>query len=348
MLNHVLNGCENMSTNVFANTRKQSNESYHGDLSYIGFGDMPLFRDVDIEPLETLLECCRVVSFFAGELLLDPNKGNEFFYLILDGSVSIYLDNPLDKPKETAIATLSVGECVGEMSMFDGKNPSAFVKANDSVRVLAMDNSTLWEMINLSHGLARNLLYLLSKKVRVGNGAVTNSMQLQEKHKKAANCDSLTGLHNRRWLDDLLLRLKGKTLGDLSPLCLMMLDIDHFKKFNDSYGHQTGDEVLKKVAAVMQHRLRPNDMVCRYGGEEFIVILPSSSMAAAKRVAERLRQGIEAASMTYNNLPLSPVTISIGLAQWDGDQQIDGLIADADAALYQAKAQGRNQYCCAS
>jgi len=337
-----------MSTHAFAKTTKQNRGFYQGDLAYTGFGDMPLFRDVDMEPLETLLEHCRVVSFVAGELLLDPNKGNEFFYLILDGSVSIYLDNPIDKPKDTAIAMLAVGECVGEMSMFDGKNPSAFVKANDGVRVLAMDNNTLWDMINLSHGLARNLLYLLSKKVRLGNGAVTNSMQMQEKHKKAANCDSLTGLHNRRWLDDLMLRLKGKALGDLSPMCLMMVDIDHFKKFNDSYGHQTGDEVLKRVASVMQYQLRPNDMVCRYGGEEFIVILPSSSMAAAKRVAERLREGIEAESMTYNNLPLSPVTISIGIAQWDEGQQIDELIADADAALYQAKAQGRNQYCCAS
>ncbi len=336
-----------MSTNAFANTAKQNRDTYRGSIAYVEFSDMPLFRGVDIEPLETLLERCRVVSFAAGDLLLDPNKGNEFFYLILDGSVSIYLDNPLDKPKGAAIAMLSVGECVGEMSMFDGNNPSAFVKANDSIRVLAMDNRTLWEMIDLSHGLARNLLHLLSKKVRMGNGAVTNSLQLQEKHKKAANCDSLTGLHNRRWLDDLLLGLKGKTLGDLSPLCLMMLDIDHFKKFNDSYGHQTGDEVLKKVASVMRDCLRPNDMVCRYGGEEFIVILPLSLMSAAKRVAERLRQEIEAESMMYNNLPLSPVTISIGIAQWSEGQQIDELIADADAALYQAKAQGRNQYCCA-
>ncbi len=337
-----------MSTNVFANIAEQDSGSCQGDLSYIGFGDMLLFRDVDIAPLETLLERCRLVSFVAGDLLLDPSKGNEFFYLILDGGVSIYLDNPSDKPEDKAIAMLSVGECVGEMSMFDGKNPSAFVQANDSVRVLAMDNSTLWEMIDLSHGLARNLLYLLSKKVRMGNGAVTDSIQRQEKHKKAATCDSLTGLHNRRWLDELLLRLKGKALGDLSPLCLMMLDIDHFKKFNDNYGHQTGDEVLKKVASVMQYRLRPNDMVCRYGGEEFIVILPSSSMAAAKRIAERLREGIEEESMMHNNLPLSPVTISIGIAQWEEGQQIDQLIADADAALYQAKAQGRNQYCCAS
>ena len=310
----------------------------------IDFGDMPLFRGVDIVPLSVLLDHCSVKDFDEGELLLDPNQGNQFFYLILDGVVSVHLDNPVNTP----IASLSVGECVGEMSMFDGKNPSAYVKASEKVKVLVMDNATLWQMIDLSHGLARNLLYLLSKRVRSGNCVVTDSLELQKQHEKEANSDSLTGLNNRRWLDELLSRLKGKALGDLAPLCLMMLDVDHFKQFNDTYGHQKGDDVLRTVAKVMQGSLRPSDMVGRYGGEEFIVLLPGSSMSAAKIVAERLRQGVEVQKLEHEGVPLAPVTISIGVAQWDGGQKLEELIAQADAALYQAKEQGRNRFNCAT
>ncbi|OUS26331.1 hypothetical protein A9Q99_18705 [Gammaproteobacteria bacterium 45_16_T64] len=308
----------------------------------INFSEMPLFNDVEIEPLEVLLRQCVMQNIVDGELILDPGEGNHFFYLILRGVFSVHLDSTSNLP----IATLSVGECVGEMSMFDGKNPSAYVKANGTAIVLAMDSATLWEMIDLSHGFCRNLLHILSKRVRMGNTVVTDSLLIQEQHKRDATIDVLTGLQNRRWLNDLLLRLDQVSLDDIAPLTIMMLDIDHFKRFNDNYGHQLGDEVLAKVADVMQRRLRPIDKIARYGGEEFIVILPSSTVSAAKIVAERLRQGVESLRIMNEGKPLVPVTISIGISQWNGCQDIESTISSADKALYEAKSHGRNRFSC--
>jgi len=328
---NVSRDCFNV-TDVNSSNKNQSN-----DLEIMDFCDMPLFRGVDLPPLEGLLTRCTIRLFEKNELLLDPNQDNQFFYVILDGSVLAYSGNYLRDDTEI----LSVGDCVGEMSMFDGNKPSVCVKADNRVMTLAMDSQTLWEMIDLSHQMARNLLHLLSKRERSNNAEREKSLLFEGQDKEPVTNDALTGLHNRHWLDELSLRLKGRLLGDLAPLCLIMLDVDSLEQVNHLYGQQVGDRVLKQVATALQQHLRPNDMVGRYGGEEFVVILPSASIVTAEGVVERLRHGIEHPACSDSVLPM--VTVSIGIAQWDGCQSIAQLISAADAALYQAKEKGRNR-----
>ncbi|MDV7398447.1 diguanylate cyclase, partial [Arthrospira platensis SPKY1] len=187
------------------------------------------------------------------------------------------------------LLTLFAGECVGEMSVFDGRNPSAYVRAEGKVEVLIIESATLWQLIDASHSLSRNLLHLLANRLRSGNAIVTDSQSRQRETEQAANSDALTGLHNRRWLEEMLLRLKGKALEDILPASALMLDVDHFKRFNDTFGHKAGDLVLQMVGSTMRRRLRPSDMVARYGGEEFMILLPHTAPAEAQVVAERLR-----------------------------------------------------------
>lgn len=297
-----------------------------------------LFNGVTQAAMSQFVERCGYAYFNNGDILLSPEQNSEHMYLLLDGNVNVRLKDLESEP----LVRLGPGECVGEMSLFDGSNPSAYVMAESSVTALVIDSELLWDMINQSHEVSKNLLYLLSKRIRSGNDAVNISKALQKKTQEAANNDALTGIHNRRWLEALLIRLKGRTLEDMAPLSVIMLDVDHFKKFNDEHGHQTGDEVLKMVAKSMQSSLRPNDMVARYGGEEFIILLPKTNIKHGKRVAERLRANVANSRLNAEQGPLN-VTISLGISEWQSDVSLEALINQADEALYRAKDAGRNQ-----
>lgn len=135
--------------------------------------------------------------------------------------------------------------------------------------------------------------------------------------------------------------LRGNGKGDLS---VIMIDIDHFKSLNDTYGHLAGDEVLKKVAKTIQENVRQIDVAARYGGEEFIVLLPEADLALAKIVAERIRKSIESTKTVFNSTTLK-VTVSLGIAHWDEARDLSDrdFIERADQALYRSKEQGRNQ-----
>ncbi len=297
-----------------------------------------LFQGVPEDLVDYFVRRCDVGKFGKGELLLRPDQHNEQMYVILSGRVRVHVEGIDSDP----LVLVGPGECVGEMSLFDGKNPSAYVVADCEVTCLVIGADLLWRMINVSHGVARNLLLLLAKRIRSGNAAVTDSQHLQRVHQEAANTDALTGLHNRRWLEEMLLRTRGRTLEDLAPVSLIMLDVDHFKRFNDDYGHQAGDYVLQMVARAMQSGLRPNDMVARYGGEEFTVLLPFTDLAGALKVAERLRIEVEQSRLEYQNSKIPSVTVSLGVSEWVPGQPLEHLIGEADQALYRAKQKGRN------
>lgn len=126
----------------------------------------------------------------------------------------------------------------------------------------------------------------------------------------------------------------------------MMVDIDYFKRFNDKFGHAAGDQALHAVAQIMLHNVRPTDMLARYGGEEFVALLPDTDLAGAKMAAERIRCAVADAVIMMSDESLLPaVTISIGVAQRQPSMSVETLLAAADAALYRAKANGRNRYC---
>ncbi len=150
--------------------------------------------------------------------------------------------------------------------------------------------------------------------------------------------DSLTSLPNRRAFNQRINIEWQRTLRYATPLTIMMLDVDHFKRFNDDFGHQTGDDVLIQVAQLLANAVRTTDFASRYGGEEFIVILPNSTLEEAMPIAQRICN--EIAQYAW---PQRQVTVSIGVATYHGQEEIQDLIAQADMALYQAKAEGRNR-----
>jgi two-component system cell cycle response regulator len=176
---------------------------------------------------------------------------------------------------------------------------------------------------------------------------VTLKKQWEDRLRALSATDGLTEVANRRWFDETLGREWQRALRDAAPLSLILADIDHFKRFNDRYGHVAGDECLKQVAAAMRASVhRGGDHVARYGGEEFAVILPATDAAQATEIAERIRAAVAAIGIAHaGNTAAAVVTVSLGVASvtpQSSDEAIT-LLQSADQALYLAKHRGRNR-----
>jgi two-component system cell cycle response regulator len=157
--------------------------------------------------------------------------------------------------------------------------------------------------------------------------------------------DQLTGLHNRRYMTSHLDNLMASAAKAGKPLAFVIMDIDYFKAVNDTYGHDIGDEVLREFAKRVGANIRGLDLACRYGGEEFVVVMPETDAALAYSVAERLRKSVETTPLEISRDPgkLS-ITVSIGIAASEGaNDTADALLRRADQALYSAKRSGRNR-----
>lgn len=158
-----------------------------------------------------------------------------------------------------------------------------------------------------------------------------------------SDVDPLTGTYNRQTMLGDLNAERERAIRTNVPTAVALVDLDHFKSVNDTYGHQAGDIVLQSVAGILQSHVRPFDKVYRYGGEEFLICLPNADMAQCARVLERLRRVIEASPVTLGDGTVLPVTASIGAAPITKSRTIEQIIEKADQALYAAKDGGRNR-----
>lgn len=173
-----------------------------------------------------------------------------------------------------------------------------------------------------------------------------NLRTANEENRRLSVTDPLTGAYNRRYLMEQLPHELERSARYSHPLALLMCDVDHFKKMNDTNGHQAGDEVLKAVVATLKQNIRSTDWVARYGGEEFVIVLPETTSANAAKVADTLREHLAKLPIAFNERMLT-VTASFGVAGWSAgvptDASLDALIATCDAGVYESKAQGRNK-----
>ena len=182
----------------------------------------------------------------------------------------------------------------------------------------------------------------LQGELEMTRQAVAQQSQKLERAKEEARVDALTGLPNRRAFDEHVQQLHSKFAEGEAPYIVALLDVDHFKRFNDEHGHATGDKVLEVVAKVMRRSQRGSDHVARFGGEEFVVLLQRLTGNQAETVIDRLRERVGKASLMLDGRSLS-ITVSAGVAEVQPDESISSVLARADRALYAAKAAGRNQ-----
>lgn len=192
------------------------------------------------------------------------------------------------------------------------------------------------------YGTAR-LFQALSQGVQK-IGMALSSISLREELHKYSYEDALTGLKNRRYFDQLFEHESAVALRSDQPLSLLIVDIDHFKQFNDTHGHEAGDAALKAVANMLARHFRDSDVVCRFGGEEFVIIMAGSSAKAARDKAQELARAVRAMPVEHGGADLGSVTISVGVSNWpECNDSPDSLLGLADRALYRAKEGGRDR-----
>jgi len=295
-----------------------------------------LFRGVAPDTIADLLPRCGRLDVAEGDLLLSPDRPNHCIYVVLAGRLAVHL-GALDAPK---IADLAPGACAGEMSLIEDKDPSAYVVAAEESHLMVISHNLLWQMVDRSHAFSKNLLIVLSERVRSDNEFIATSLGVLRKAERNAVTDALTGLGNRHWMKEMFEREVTRAQHSGRTLCLMMLDVDNFKQFNDRYGHIAGDRVLVAVASALREYLRPTDLIARFGGDEFAVLLPDAESQQAVQTAERVREQIAALSPPSLS---TAVTVSIGLTARTEHDDVSGLVHRADEAMYEAKAKGRNR-----
>ena len=195
--------------------------------------------------------------------------------------------------------------------------------------------------IQIYVGLAQSLLQIAA----TFSFLLLQNFRLNDELREQADVDVLTGVFNRRGLDLRAHRLLARARKTRSQMAVIIMDIDHFKRINDTHGHAVGDQVLVWLPEQLSEMLRPNDLLGRYGGEEFVALLPDVDLATALKVAERMRSNIAAQAPEFNGARI-PITLSLGIAlARDADYDLETALAQADAGLYLAKESGRNQVC---
>ena len=304
-------------------------------------GDLQLFSGTNADTTAKALAGCAIVRLPSGATIADSVRVR--LYIVLRGALEVAADISSGMNDGT-VSKILPGESVGEQAVLDDTaNPFA-IKASEESELLVIEADLVWRLIDESNGLARNLLRLLSFRIRAANAILRRRQKLGEFYRQLSLNDSLTGLYNRAWLNDMLPKMFATAQRSGAPLSLVMIDLDHFKRFNDTHGHPAGDDALRAASGIVAAALRPSDFAVRYGGEELMVILPDTSEQLAVLVAERLCWRLqEAVVFADMRLPLPHITGSFGVAALAAGEDEAALVARADAALYRAKQDGRNR-----
>ena len=188
-----------------------------------------------------------------------------------------------------------------------------------------------------------NLVQKLAETVAQNVAMSFANLTLQQELRNQSLRDPLTGIFNRRYLQESLVKEIERAHRKQQFIGIMMLDIDYFKRFNDTYGHSAGDRVLREVSAYLMSEIRQYDIACRYGGEELVLVMPDTSIEDTIMGAEEIRSGVKQLQLEYENTKLESITVSIGVSCFPDDgTDVEGLIDAADKALYRAKEAGRD------
>jgi diguanylate cyclase (GGDEF)-like protein len=316
--------------------RTQANHGHVVPLDASELSIPALMHGVWHESIWPLLTHCPVVEHPAEVVLISPEQDVRILYLVLAGTLEVYLD----AAQVTPVAVIKAGQAVGEISVIEGRRAIAYVVTAEPVRLLSIDEASFWNLVNASHAFAINLITLLAQRMRANNQQLSESVERSRHLEREANTDALTGLLNRRWLDHSLPRFVLRHAHGQKPLSILLLDIDHFKRFNDEHGHAVGDAVLALVGQTVEKCLRPTDLAARYGGEEMLVILPETPFEGARIAAERVRAWI--CSLKLPDVDRT-ISVSIGVATLSEGDTAESMLARADERLYLAKDRGRNR-----
>lgn len=326
------------------------------------------------QQLEHLAQEAHVCVLAPGEILFQEGEASDAVYLITAGEVEIIQAG--DHPPH--LISRMYGEFVGEMGVVDNQPRSATARACNEVQMLRFSKDAFLALVNTAPFLVWKLVRNFSARLRQReqeymiklqqrnaelaeaaarlqemNNALEQLVAERTRELAEANgrlealsiTDELTGIYNRRFLQKLLERKAESIIHTPRPFAVIMIDVDHFKHYNDRHGHLAGDEVLRAASEVLRHGIRGSDILARYGGEEFCIVLENARKVDALGIAEKLRRAIlEYPFPNAECQPLGAITVSLGVATFPEDAtEVLAVLKAADHALYDAKNGGRNR-----
>jgi len=293
-----------------------------------------LFKEVGIESIRGLLDTCVVKSVERGEILMCPGQTNQTVYCILEGSLRIHTDSLRSIPD----AILGAGENVGEMSVIDQEPTTVFVVANEASRLLCIEEDILWSLVHASHAAACNLLLGMTRRLRHADDMPGEDNRIELEFRRYGTIDALTGLRNRSWLDQTLARHVQHAHDSGTPLSLVLIGVDHFRRFNEQYGFSYGNRVFYSLAHTISDHLRPTEIVGRYSESSFLVLLPDKNLEMAFAIAERLQKEIaDAVPVRPDGRRKPHPGISLGVAELQQKDTLWTLLQEAEAALFRVR-----------
>ncbi len=309
--------------------------------------EVEIFADLSPSEIGEIAEQLHPRRFKKDEILFNEGDEGQELFIVESGRLGVSV-----KTKDGAdldIAEFGPGDFFGEMSIFEQEPRSATCYTKSASELQSLHESDLLSLIeNDPVPAMKILLRMLSiTRNRLDNTGsfLTEMVQWGEAARKRSITDELTGFFNRRYLDEALPSLVLAARDEKKKLCICMLDLDHFRQINEQISHAVGDEVIQKAVSILQDVLLPTDTPVRYGGDEFVILMPGTSPEDGARRAENVRKSLNALDLLKGyNCSVKQVTTSIGLACFpDHAKNVARLKAAADQALYQAKEEGRTR-----
>ncbi|HUI72659.1 MAG TPA: diguanylate cyclase, partial [Spirochaetia bacterium] len=292
------------------------------------------------------------VELAEGQTLFREGETGKEMYILAEGKVAITIRLP--DGAEQQIAEVSPGDFFGEMSIFDNAPRSATCRALSPSVVFSLSKDAFGDIIVQHPRIALKLMYRMlnvtTQRLRDTSQFVSEMVLWGESARKRAITDELTGVYNRRFLEDSLGGYVSEAGEKGAPLALVMVDLDHFRDINEMYGQPKGDEAIRSASAIFRSLLKDRGIIARYGGDEFVIILPNTGAADATELMNRVREDVAKLDILKDvKGPITRVTSSMGVAAFpEHATDVSTLRTVADAALYRAKESGRNRVVCAA
>ncbi|MDY6932886.1 MAG: GGDEF domain-containing protein [Spirochaetota bacterium] len=309
-----------------------------------------IFSLLTIDEINIVISRLQFVDIDENKILFqEGDEGNELFIVKMGRVASSVL---LPNGNKREIAEFTSGDFFGEMSIFENAPRSATCCTKDKCLLISLRERDFFELILYYPHIAIKMMYrmlnITTERLLEKSKFLSDMVQWGEEARRRAITDELTGIYNRRFLDDALEDHFQKARGSDKSLSMIMIDIDNFKKISEIYGHQKVNHVVLQVVEVFKKHIRGKDILARYGGDEFTILLPDTEMNKAREIAERIGRDVAEINLSQMfNGQVTQITVSQGISTYpENVEDLQNLCKLADRHLYRAKVEGRNRVIC--
>jgi len=299
------------------------------------------------EEVQSFMEFLQTIDIEEGETLFREGEEGHELYIVKSGKIRVAISLPDGRKKD--ITEFMPGDFFGEMSIFENAPRSATCYASENSTLYSLRGSDFFRLMEDWPSLAIKIMYRMSRittrRLRHTGEFLSDMVLWGERARKRAITDELTGVYNRHFLEDSLENQFRRARESGNPLSLVMVDLDHFRSINETYGHEAGDGILLAAVRVFRRYLREGDIVARYGGDEFTFLMPHTKSDEAHDIAQRICDGMKSLDILQDKSgSVTRVTTSMGIASFpENGPDLRAVMKKADEALYRAKELGRNR-----